>query len=72
MAMAEPTPTEIMNELRDIRRELTVMTNFVTTLQGVLSEMGSNPMLKAFGINGLEGLVAADMDMPVIPGMPLS
>jgi hypothetical protein len=68
--MTEVTLEAVYDELREARKELKVMTEFVNNLQAVLAEMSSNPMLKAFGIGGLEGLVASDMEMPTLPGMP--
>ena len=70
MAAQEPTIHDVMNELYHIRKELAVMVEFVGTLQAVLAEMSSNPMLKAFGIGGLEGLQVPLVDLPMLPGMP--
>ena len=70
MSMVEPTIVDVYAELKDIRNELAIMTNFIDTLQAVLAEMSSNPMLKAFGIGGLEGLQVPVADLPMLPGMP--
>lgn len=73
MATPEPTLTAVMTELSDIKAELRVMTEFVTTLQAVLAEMAGHPMLRAMGMgNQLEGLITPNgiPGMVQLPGMP--
>ena len=70
MATIEPTLNSVMNELRDIRNQLAITVDFINTLQAVLAEMSSNPMLKAFGIGSLDGLQIPVADLPMLPGMP--
>jgi len=70
MATPEATLDHVLSELREVRSELETMTTFVNNLQAVLSEMSTNPMLKAFGIGGLDGLTVSPPDMAMLPGMP--
>ena len=58
--------TAIINELNDIVKELRDVTEFIATLQAVVEQMSSNPMLKAMGVGGMPKLPG----MVSLPGMP--
>lgn len=51
-----------LSELLSANREVT---DFISTMQTVVSEMSNNPMLKAFLPSGL----GSQPDMPKLPGM---
>ena len=70
MSIVDPTLNDVLSELHDIRKQLAITVDFINTLQTVLADMSSNPMLKAFGIGSLDGLQIPVADLPMLPGMP--
>ena len=44
------------NELIELRQNSKETVEFIRFMQGVVAEMGDNPMLKAMGMGGLSGL----------------
>lgn len=57
----------LLSEVRELKREVKAMTQFVEAMKATVVQMADNPMLKAIGMGGFD---LSNFEHPTIPGMP--